>query len=455
MGRKLPLPPRRIAATSLAERVGEEMDVSVGDEVGYSIRFEDCTFKNTLLKYMNDGMLLRKAMVNPLFSLHERRTLATDLLMKERPDLKLIVMSATMDSAKFQGFFQKASLLLIPGRDFPVDVDCTSEPVADYVEASVEMACDIHCREERRDILLTPGGTRGRKCIVATNIAEKSLTIDGVAYVVDPGFAKQAVHNPRIRLESVLVAPISKASAQQRAGRAGRTRPGKSPETLIRAFELVLRLGAIDDDTRLTRLGELTAELPTDPQLAKSLIKSPQKRCSNEVLSIVAMLSSPKMLRSRADEAKRDSTMKMGDHLTLLNIFNAFAENAGDSSWCFRNFLNARSLKMAESARRQLAEIMRMCEIPLISTDWRAEMFVMQAAEVKRAGHYKTLDDQCAFFHPSCCLSRKSEWVIYSEFVLTERWFIRTVTEVRKEWLSTTLSTTISTPSEHRVEEGV
>jgi pre-mRNA-splicing factor ATP-dependent RNA helicase DHX15/PRP43 len=185
-------------------------------------------------------------------------------------------------------------------------------------------------------------GMPGRKVIVSTNIAETSLTIDGIVYVIDPGFSKQKVYNPRIRVESLLVSPISKASAQQRAGRAGRTRPGKAfrlyteaaflkqleeqtypeilrsnlgsvvlqlkklgvddlvhfdfmdppaPETLMRALELLNYLGALDDDGELTKTGEIMAEFPLDPQLSKMLIISPEHFCSNEILSLVAMLS--------------------------------------------------------------------------------------------------------------------------------------------------------------------
>lgn len=187
-----------------------------------------------------------------------------------------------------------------------------------------------------------PGGPPGRKVVVSTNIAETSLTIDGIVYVIDPGFAKQKVYNPRIRVESLLVSPISKASAQQRAGRAGRTRPGKAfrlyteaaytkelieqtypeilrsnlgtvvlqlkklgiddlvhfdfmdppaPETLMRALELLNYLGALDDDGELTPTGELMSAFPLDPQLCKMLIESPKYRCSNEILSIAALLS--------------------------------------------------------------------------------------------------------------------------------------------------------------------
>ncbi|GJD01566.1 helicase associated domain-containing protein [Colletotrichum higginsianum] len=287
--------PRRVAAMSVAQRVADEMDVELGEEVGYSIRFEDRTGPNTILKYMTDGMLLREAIHDHEMSRYSciildeahERTLATDILMAllkqiaaRRPDLKIIVMSATLDAQKFQRYFNDAPLLAVPGRTHPVEIFYTPEPERDYVEAAIRTVLQIHASEGEGDVLLfltgeeeiedacrkinleademtreidagplavyplygtlpphqqqkifdkPPALTRraAGPVIVATNIAETSLTIDGIVYVVDPGFSKQKIYNPRIRVESLLVSPISKASAQQRAGRAGRTKPGK------------------------------------------------------------------------------------------------------------------------------------------------------------------------------------------------------------------------------------
>ncbi|KAF1817271.1 pre-mRNA-splicing factor ATP-dependent RNA helicase PRP43 [Eremomyces bilateralis CBS 781.70] len=572
--------PRRVAAMSVAQRVAQEMDVTLGEEVGYSIRFEDKTSPKTILKYMTDGMLLREAMHDNdlkrystiiLDEAHER-TLATDILMgllkevvKRRPDLKIVVMSATLDATKFQKYFYEAPLLAVPGRTHPVEIFYTPEPENDYLEAAIRTVVQIHATEPEGDILLfltgeeeiedacrkitletdelvraadagplkvyplygslppyqqqkifepapaprTKDGRPGRKVIVSTNIAETSLTIDGIVYVVDPGFSKQKVYNPRIRVESLLVSPISKASAQQRAGRAGRTRPGKcfrlytepafkkelieqtypeilrsnlsatvldlkklgvddlvhfdlmdppAPETLMRALEELNYLACLDDDGELTQLGRLAAEFPLDPALAVMLISSPEFYCSNEMLSLTALLSVPQIFvrpanaRKRADEMKDLFAHPSGDHLTMLNVYHAFrGPQAQDNpkQWCHDHFLSYRALQQADNIRLQLKRIMEREEIELMSTPFEDKKyyeniqralvagFFMQVA--KRDGTGKTYitvkDDQSVLLHPSTVLGQDSDWVVYNEYVLTSKNYIRTVTAIKPEWL--------------------
>eukprot|EP00004_Rigifila_ramosa_P019964 TRINITY_DN5154_c0_g1_i1.p1 TRINITY_DN5154_c0_g1~~TRINITY_DN5154_c0_g1_i1.p1 ORF type:complete len:709 (-),score=178.13 TRINITY_DN5154_c0_g1_i1:47-2173(-) len=566
--------PRRVAAMSVAKRVADEMDVTLGEEVGYNIRFEDCCGPRTFLKYLTDGMLLREAMTDPLLERYSviildeahERTLATDILfgllkevMKQRRDLKLVVMSATLDAEKFCQYFENAPLMKVPGRLHPVEIFYTPEPERDYLEAAIRTAIQIHLCEGPGDILLfltgeeeiedacrrisreaqqlgpdvgdlrcvplystlppaqqqrifdpapgprTPGGPPGRKCVVSTNIAETSLTIDGIVYVIDPGFSKQKVYNPRIRVESLLVTPISKASAQQRAGRAGRTQPGKAfrlytesafkkdlveqtypeilrsnlgsvvlqlkklgiddlvhfdfmdppaPETLMRALELLNYLGALDDEGDMTPIGNMMAEFPLDPQLAKMLIDSANYGCSNEILAIVGMLSVPQVFvrpkehGKAADEAKSQFNHVDGDHLTLLAAYQHYKLNGGDVGWCHANFINHRNMKSAENVVQQLTSLMLKFNIPLRSPEMNSpEYFVLirkallsgfftQVAHLQRAGHYETVkDQQKVVIHPSCCMTHKPEWVVYNEFVLTNRNYIRTVTDVRGEWL--------------------
>lgn len=243
--------PRRVAATSVAQRVADELDVTLGNEVGYSVRFDNCTSEKTMLKYMTDGQLLRECMHDNDMSRYSciiideahERTLATDILMallkeisQRRNDLKIIIMSATLDAQKFQKYYFDAPLLAVPGRTHPVQLFYTPEAERDYIEASIRTVLQIHATEDEGDILLfltgeeeiedacrrirlevdemlresdvgqmsiyplygtlpphqqqrifdkapgpiKPGGRTGRKCIVATNIAETSLTIDGM-----------------------------------------------------------------------------------------------------------------------------------------------------------------------------------------------------------------------------------------------------------------------------------
>jgi pre-mRNA-splicing factor ATP-dependent RNA helicase DHX15/PRP43 len=554
---------------SVARRVAEELDVELGEEAGYSIRFEDKYSEKTILKYMTDGMLLREAIQDPLLNRYaiiildeaHERTLSTDILfgfMKEilpkRKDLKLIVMSATMDAKKFQDYFN-APLLEIPGRMFPVDILYSKTPEENYLEAAIETAKNIHRFEGEGDILLfltgeeeieqacnaireeltplrskgyvnviplystlppsqqqrifdpPPGknkeGVPGRKIIVATNIAETSITIDGIVYVIDPGFSKQKIYNPRIRMESLLVSPISKASANQRAGRAGRTRPGKcyrlyteeafvelqqntypeilrsnlsnvvinlkklgiddlvhfdfmdppAPETLMRALEMLNYLGALDDDGELTELGSQMAQIPLDPELSKVLLTSSQYNCMNEILTITAMLSVPScFIRCKenpddANEAKNKFKHSQGDHFVLLNVYNTYKINDSSSDWCRENYINIRTMKSADDIRNQLVNILEKLDIrtPKLN-NYNIELkhkrlqnimkclvsgFFAQVAHLEPQGFYLTVkDQQLVAIHPSSLLDHKPQWVIYHEFVLTNKNYIRTVSSV-------------------------
>jgi ATP-dependent RNA helicase DHX8/PRP22 len=251
--------------------------------------------------------------------------------------------------------------------------------------------------------------------VIATNIAETSITIDGIYYVVDPGFVKQKAYNPKLGMDSLIVTPISQAQARQRSGRAGRTGPGKSyrlyteaayrnemlptsiPEiqrtnlattvltlkamgindlihfdfmdppplaTLTTAMQFLYSIGALDNEGFLTRLGRKMAEFPLEPPLAKMLIKSVELKCSEEVLTIVAMLSvqnvyyRPKEKQGIADTKKAKFHQPEGDHITLLTVYNGWKNSNYSKHWCFENFIQARSMKRAQDIRNQLLGIM-------------------------------------------------------------------------------------------------
>ncbi|OAD08341.1 hypothetical protein MUCCIDRAFT_46118 [Mucor lusitanicus CBS 277.49] len=227
-----------------------------------------------------------------------------------------------------------------------------------------------------------------------------------------------------------------------------------APETLMRALELLNYLGGLDDDGELTPTGELMSAFPLDPQLSKMLIESPKYNCSNEILSIAALLSVPQIFtrpnnaRKAADEAKAQFAHADGDHLTLLNAYHAYKTNNEDQNWCYDNFMNHRSLKSADNVRNQLRRTMEKYDLDLVSTDFEHRSYYtnirraivagyfMQVAHLERSGHYLTVkDNQIVQLHPSSCLDHKPEWVLYNEFVLTTRNYIRTCIEVRAEWL--------------------
>eukprot|EP00796_Vickermania_ingenoplastis_P005532 gene5532-3990_t len=486
--------PRRVAAISVSERVSEEMDVQLGEEVGYTIRFDDKSSPKTRLKYLTDGMLLREAMIDPLLQRYSviildeahERTVSTDILigtikqlLPKRPDLRVIVMSATLEEKRFQTYFPEAPLVHISGRMFGVEVYHSRMPEANYVEAAIRTATQIHLYEGDGDILIfltgedeietvverlqngikmaehsssnchhgpvavfplysalppsqqrlvfqsCPAGTR--KIVVATNVAETSLTIDGVVFVIDCGFSKQKVFNPKLRVESLLVTPISQASARQRCGRAGRTKPGKcfrlytmksfetvlqpntypeilrcnlgsivlhmkkigiddlvnfdfveppAPETLMRALELLNYLGALDDDGNLTTAGGHMSEFPVDPEMAAMLYHSAEYGCSDDITRICAMLSVQNPFinpsndqRGRAVRCREQFYHTTGDHVALLNVFNSFYEDHHqDGSWCTQNYINPRVMKQATNIFKQLLRILQRLGIPICST---------------------------------------------------------------------------------------
>ncbi|PIG86343.1 pre-mRNA-splicing factor ATP-dependent RNA helicase-like protein cdc28 [Aspergillus arachidicola] len=543
--------PRRVAAMSVASRVAEEMGVKLGNEVGYAIRFEDNTSDKTVLKYMTDGMLLRELLTEPdlgqysalmIDEAHER-TVPTDIacgllkdIAKARPDLKLLISSATMDAQKFQQYFDDAPIFNIPGRRYPVDIHYTSQPEANYLAAAITTVFQIHVTQGPGDILVfltgqeeieaaeqslqetarklgskipemiicpiyanlpselqtkifEPTPPKARKVVLATNIAETSLTIDGIVYVIDPGFVKENVFNPRTGMESLVVTPCSRASANQRAGRAGRVGPGKcfrlytkwayyneleestTPEIqrtnlssvilmlkslgIDQALEQLYALGALNDRGELTKVGRQMAEFPTDPMLAKAILAADKYGCVEEVLSIVSMLGEasalffrPKDKKIHADSARNRFTIKDGgDHLTLLNIWNQWVDSDFSYVWAKENFLQQRSLTRARDVRDQLAKLCDRVEVT-VSTCGSNNLqpiqkaitagFFPNAARLQRGGDsYRTVKNgQTVYLHPSSTLFEVNpRWVIYFELVLTSKEYMRSNMPLQAEWL--------------------
>mgnify|MGYP002385766582 CR=1 FL=1 len=451
----------------------------------------------------------------------------------------------------FSPFPYSLTLSPVPGRRFPVDIFYTKAPEADYLDAAVVTTLQIHLTQPRGDILVfmtgqeeietcteilqqrtkalgskiseliicpiystlppdlqakifepTPPGAR--KVILATNIAETSITIDGITYVIDPGFVKQNSYNPRSGMESLIVTPCSRASVNQRAGRAGRVGPGKCfrlftawayhneledntipeiqrtnlgnvvlmlkslgindlihfdfldpppAETLIRALEQLYALGSLNDRGELTKLGRRMAEFPLDPMLSKTILASETYKCSEEVISICAMLSvnnaifyRPKDKAVHADNARDTLVRPGGDHMTLLNVWNTWVETNYSIQWCFENFIQHRSMKRARDVREQLLGLLDRVEVELTSnpTDTVGIRkaftagFFYHAARMSRSGEsYKTIKtQQSVMVHPSSAVYKdKPRWVIYFELVFTSKEFMRQVCEIESAWL--------------------
>jgi ATP-dependent RNA helicase DHX8/PRP22 len=376
-----------------------------------------------------------------------------------------------LDAGKFSEFFNNCPIITIPGKIHEVSVYYAKEPVSDYLDESINTCIQIHMTEAPGDILLfltgqeeidtscqilfermrklgdnvpeliilpiysalpseiqsrvfepAPPGTR--KCIVATNIAEASLTIDGIVFVVDPGFVKQNCFNPRLGMDALTIVPISRASAKQRKGRAGRTQPGKYfrlytesafknemlpntiPEiqranlgntvlllkamgindilafdfmdkpprqTLIAALESLYALNALDEEGLLTKVGRRMAEFPLEPPLSKMLLTSVDLGCSDEIITITSMISvenvffRPRDKQVEADAKKAKFFQPEGDHLTYLAIYEAWKKENYSASWCNKNYIQVRAMRKAQDVRSHLVSIMDKYKLDIIS----------------------------------------------------------------------------------------
>jgi len=467
--------PRRVAVRSVTRYVAERVGSPIGGEVGYQIRFEDRTTEGTRINFMTDGILLRKLQEDPLLrdyavvmvdEAHER-SLNIDFVLgllkkaqkerKERnwPSLKVIVASATIEKEKFAQYFENAPIIEIPGRLYPVEVHYEEEFVSDYCEKVAEKVEKILKDPKRKegDILIFMPGQEEiertikeiearnlentvclplfglmapedqdkifeevpyRKIIVATNIAETSVTVPGIRYVIDSGLIKQKEYDPSSGIEALVVVPHARSGCIQRTGRAGRLGPGEcwrlylkeefekrpefqkpeiqrsnlahvilqmkkigiedvenfefidppSKEAIRTAIEELKILGALDENENLTKEGELLAELPLEPKIGKAVLEARKYHCVNEVCKIVSFFGlrsvfvRPKGKEIEADLAHQKFKVPGSDFLTLLKVWENYQQTGYSNKWAQENFLHWRTLKEAREIQFQLLRIL-------------------------------------------------------------------------------------------------
>lgn len=465
--------PRRVATRSVARYVAKNAGCQIGEDIGYQVRFEDYTTEGTRINFMTDGILLRKIQEDPLLQnysavmideAHER-SLNIDFtlgllkeLQEKRADanllpLKIIVTSATLEKEKFAHYFGESPTMEIPGRLYPVDVHYEKEPIYDYTESAAEKVKMIIERDKEGDILIFMPGqeeinktikeikklklvdttllplygqmspeeqdkifkkTVERKIIVATNIAETSVTIPGVSYVIDSGLIKQMEFNSSTGIETLAVRPHAKSGCVQRAGRAGRVASGEcwrlysendfnnrsefqTPEIQrsnlarvvlmmkkigvkdVKSFEFIDQpktkvlekaintletLGALDENKDITKIGETMAELPLEPHIARMVIEAEKHNCVESVCTIASLLNSsifirPKGKEDEADAAHQHFKVPESDFLTLLNVWQEYTINNYRDKWARDNFLRSRALAEARQIRFQLFRALR------------------------------------------------------------------------------------------------
>ena len=512
---------------------------------------------------------------------HER-SISTDILLgllkkirKKRPELRIIISSATLQAEDFLRFFsehdggagdqeppksdkpQTGTIISLEGRTYPIDILYLESPTEDYVEKAVSTVFDIHTKEPNGDILVFLTGREEidaavqavadrslqlppaaqsisplplyagltteqqmyvfdappentRKVIFSTNIAEASVTIDGIVYVVDSGFVKLRAFDPRTGIESLTATTVSKAAAAQRAGRAGRTKPGKCfrlytedafrslpeanvpeiqrsnlapfilqlkalgidnvvrfdyltpppAELLIKATELLFSLGALDEYAKLTKpLGMRMAELAVEPMMAKTLLTAPDFGCLSEMLTIAAMTSVGSVWIQRDGEkkqlesARRKFAAEEGDHLTLLNVYQAFiTKGKKEAKFCHENHINFKSMTRAVSIRAQLKRYLerfgvsvdenaRAAPPPGIGEQIRRCLtsgYFAHAARMQPDGSFRNVEGGTVLHaHPSSLMfNRKADWVVFHEVMETgTKTFIRDITKIEKSWL--------------------
>ena len=473
--------PRRLAARSVAERIAEELKSEIGSAVGYKVRFTDHTSRDACVKLMTDGILLAETQTDRYLTAYDtiiideahERSLNIDFLLgylkqllPRRPDLKVIITSATIDAERFSQHFNGAPVLEVSGRTYPVEILYQPLTSKDEDDAEVELtdaivdAADELARHGEGDILIFLPGEREireaaealrkstlrrndeilplfarlshaeqhkifhptgakRRIVLATNVAETSLTVPGIKYVIDTGLARVKRYSARAKVEQLHVEKISQAAARQRSGRCGRvsagvcirlfseedfnSRPEFTDPEIVRSnlaavilrmaalklgdvaafpflempdsryindgFQVLLELGAVNEHNGLTKLGEQMARLPIDPKIARILLAAKKHDCMAEILVIASALSiqdpreRPLEARDAAAKAHERFTDKQSDFLAYLNIWDSFQRERDKGlsnkqlvQWCRQYFLSHLRMREWRELHHQLAQ---------------------------------------------------------------------------------------------------
>ena len=569
--------PRRIAARATAARISEELESPLGQHVGFKIRFTDKTSPRSYIKLMTDGILLAETQTDPHLSQYDtiiideahERSLNIDFLLgylkqllPKRPDLKLIITSATIDAERFSKHFGNegidAPILEVSGRMYPVDVryrpiqddEVIDDNERDIYDAIVD-ACDELTREGSGDILVFLPGEReiheaagalrknpvghlssppeilplfarlnaeeqarifrphqGRRIILATNVAETSLTVPGIRYVVDTGLARVKRYSYRNKVEQLHIEKISQASANQRSGRCGRITAGISirlydeddfkarsaytdPEILrsslasvilrmkslrlgdVNAFpfidappakaitdgyQLLIELGAVDENRALTTMGTELAKLPLDPKVGRMIIAAHREGCLKEMLIIAAALSVRDPREHSQDKpgsaqlAHRQWSDEKSEFLPWLKLWNWYQGELSQKKSqrqlfkaCHDKFLYALRMREWSDIHAQLMNV-------IAELKWKENQFPANYEAIHRSllsgllgnigrkseesGHYLGARSIKYLIHPASLLHKKAgQWIVAGQITETSKLYARSIARIEPEWL--------------------